>query len=87
MFDLPVPTIATLASTAVAAFACLGSAAWAYRRWRGHQQEAAGELREEMSEGDGPDRDEPLAFAGFLLSLLGLVTGLFVGLPALVVPA
>jgi hypothetical protein len=32
-------------------------------------------------------RGGSLAFAGFLMSLLGFVTVLFVGLPALVLPA
>lgn len=76
-FDPPVPTIATLVVTAVAALACSASAWWAYRRWR--STPAAG--REELV-----DR-QPLAFVGFLMSLLGLVTVLAVGLPALVLEA
>jgi hypothetical protein len=69
VFDPPVPTILTIATTFVAALACLGTAAWGYRRWRAHA-------------GDGS-----LAFVGFLLSLLGVVSILLVGLPALVLPA
>jgi hypothetical protein len=72
LFDPPVPTVLTLAATVVAALACLGTAAWAHRRWRGQPDE---------------DHGGSLAFAGFLLSLLGLVSILLVGLPALVLPA
>jgi hypothetical protein len=82
LFDPPVPTVVTLTATAVAVAACLASAAWGYRRWRASQHEAAGEA------GDlgGPDRGS-LAFTGFLLSLLGAVMVLFVGLPAIALPA
>lgn len=82
LFDPPVPTVVTLVATAVAAIACLATAAWGYRRWR------AG--RGARSDGTGlepPDLGGSLAFAGFLMSLLGLVSVLFVGLPALVLPA
>jgi hypothetical protein len=75
LFDPPVPALATLAATAVAALACCGSAWWGYRRWR---SAPAGE--------DLVDH-QPLAFVGFLMSLLALVTVLFVGLPALVLEA
>jgi hypothetical protein len=82
LFDPPVPTVVTLTATAVAVLACLASAAWGYRRWQASQHEAAGEA------GDlgGPDRGS-LAFTGFLLSLLGAVMVLFVGLPAIALPA
>jgi hypothetical protein len=79
LFDPPVPTVVTLVATAVAALACLASATWSYRRWRASQHEA-GDLGQ-------PGRGGSLAFAGFLLSLLGMVTVLFVGLPALALPA
>jgi hypothetical protein len=82
VFAPPVPTVVTLAATAVAALACLGAAGWSYRRWR--------RTRHAASDGAGlerPDRGGSLAFAGFLLSLLGVVAVLFVGLPALVLPA
>jgi hypothetical protein len=73
----------TLVATAVAALACLASARWGYRRWRASQHEAA-----DQAGGLGEhDCGGSLAFAGFLLSLLGLVTVLFVGVPALVLPA
>ena len=84
VFDPPVPAVATLVATVVAALACCGSAFWAYRRWR------SGDGRESDAPdgrgGDLVDR-EPLAFIGFLLSLLALVTVLAVGLPALVLEA
>jgi hypothetical protein len=83
----PVPTIVTLAATAVAALACLASAAWGYRRWRSRQREAADEAGVWAGEPDEHDHGGALAFTGFLLSLLGLVIVLFVGLPALVLPA
>jgi hypothetical protein len=82
LFDPPVPTVVTLVATAVAAVGCLVAAAWSYRRWR------AGRL--EPADGPGlepPDRGGTLAFAGFLMSLLGFMIVLFVGLPALVMPA
>lgn len=82
LFDPPVPTVVTLAATAVAALACLASAAWGYRRWRLD--------RDDLADGAGlepPDLGGRLAFAGSLLSLLGFVTVLLVGLPALVLPA
>jgi hypothetical protein len=82
LFDPPVPTVVTLTSTAVAVAACLASAAWGYRRWQASQHEAAGEAGD-LGE---PDRGS-LAFTGFLLSLLGAVLVLFVGLPAIALPA
>ena len=78
LFDPPVPTVVTLVATALAALACLGSARWGWRRRRAGQ---------EAADLDGPGWGGSLAFAGFLMSLLGLVTVLFVGLPALVLPA
>jgi hypothetical protein len=74
-----VPTIATLAATAVAAIASCAAALWAYRRWRGPHPEGA-------SDGMLVDR-RPLAFVGLVMSLLALVTVLLVGLPALVLGA
>ncbi|CAN5901276.1 hypothetical protein BH23ACT8_BH23ACT8_13190 [soil metagenome] len=87
LLDPPVPTVVTLAATAVAALACLVSAAWGHRRWRSRQREAADEAGDRALNLDDHDHDGSLAFAGFLLSLLGFVTVLFVGLPALVLPA
>jgi hypothetical protein len=77
VFDPPVPTIVTLAATAVAALACAVTAWWGFARWRALRRARPAVRTEELV-----DR-QPLAFGGFLLSLLGLVTVLFVGLPAL----
>jgi hypothetical protein len=88
LFDPPVPKAVTLAATAAAAAAALACATWWYRRWRTSEQEpaassAAAEGGRLQEHGGG----EALAFAGFLLSLLSVVTVLFVGLPALVLPS
>lgn len=82
LFDPPVPAVATLAATAVSAAACLATAGWSYRRLRADQRARAASSELERADGDGA-----LLFGGVLLSLLGLVTVLFVGLPALVLPA
>lgn len=82
LFDPPIPTVVTLAATAVAVGALLVSAGLAHRRWRVGQGGSV--------DGSGlepPDRGGALAFAGFVLSLLGVVVVLFVGLPALALPA
>lgn len=78
-FDPPVPDIVTLAATAVAALACLGSAAWAHRRWR----RSTGGRGPGQLGGAAPQRDldASVAFAGFLLSSLFVVVVLFVGVP------
>ena len=83
LFDPPVPKVVTLAVTAAAAVAALACAGWSWRRWRTNAAEAAdlaGGLQDR-------DRGGTLAFAGFLLSLLSVVTILLVGLPALVLPS
>lgn len=87
LFDPPVPDIVTLASTAVAALACVATATWAHRRWRsigaGTDRGAAEEGGEQPADGvRTPDADAPIAFAGFLLSSVFLVMVLFVGVPA-----
>jgi hypothetical protein len=86
LFDPPVPQAVTLAATAVGAAAALGCALWWYRRWRaGEDAPAADEAAD--SAGDPTDHGGgTMAFTGFLLSLLSVVTILFVGLPALVLP-
>jgi hypothetical protein len=87
LFDPPVPTVVTLATTAVAALACLGFAGWGYRQWRtSKHQSAAGEAGDRSGDLVN-DLGGSLGFAGFLLSLLSFVTILFVGLPALFLPA
>ena len=83
LFDPPVPKVVTLAVTVAAAAAVLACAGWSWRRWRTNAAEAAdlaGGLQDR-------DRGGTLAFAGFLLSLLSVVTILLVGLPALVLPS
>lgn len=87
LFNPPVPTVVTLAVTVVAAVACLGSAVYSYRRWQVERQELVNEAEPPTGDLNAYDRHGSLAFAGFLLSLLAAVTVLFVGLPALVLPA
>lgn len=86
LLDPPVPAVVTLAATAVAAVACLGFAGWGYWWWRASMHQP-GEAGDRSSGPEDDDRGGSLAFAGFLLSLLGFVTVLFVGLPALVLPS
>ena len=85
LFNPPVPSTATLVSTAVAAAATLGFARWSFRRWVAARD---GPAADEAAELSGPfadrDRGGTLAFAGFLLSLFSFVGVLFVGLPAFV---
>ncbi|SFE81907.1 hypothetical protein [Blastococcus tunisiensis] len=80
-FDPPVPTVVTLVATAVAALACAATAWWGLARWRAFRR-----FRGEAGSEELVDR-QPLAFGGFVLSVLGLVTVLFVGLPALFLSA
>lgn len=88
LFDPPVPTLVTLSATAVAAVVSVATAVWAYRRWRARRHQlAAVESGDRPSGLEDHDPGGSLAFAGFLLSLLSLVTVLFVGVPALVLPA
>lgn len=86
LFDPPVPTRFTLIATAVAALACLASAGWGYRRWRSLQQ-GVEEPVDGMSAPGRRDRGRAMAFVGSVLSLFGVMVVLFVGLPALVLPA
>ena len=88
MFDPPVPKAVTLAATAAAAAAALGCATWWYRRWQTSEHEPVTDEATDLA-GDPTDHDPrgTLAFTGFLLSLLSVVTILFVGLPALVLPS
>jgi hypothetical protein len=84
-FNPPVPSVVTLAATAVAAAGCLAMAAWAHRRWVAAQQGPAaddpGDLAGRYEE---HQRGGTLAFASLLLALFSFVAVLFVGLPALV---
>jgi hypothetical protein len=88
LFDPPVPKAVTLAATAAAAAAALGCATWWYRRWQVSEQERAADEAADLAGGlTDRDRGGTLAFAGFLLALLSVVTILFVGLPALALPS
>jgi hypothetical protein len=82
LFDPPMPKVVTLAATAAAAVAALACARWSYRRWR-----ASGLAADEAGDHRDRDRSGALAFAGYLLSLLSVVTILAVGLPALFLPS
>jgi hypothetical protein len=84
LFDPPVPKVVTLAAAAAAAAAALACAGWSYRRWRASEHEPAAD---ESGDHQHRDRGGTLAFAGYLLSLLSVVTILFVGLPALFLPS
>ncbi len=79
LFDPPVPTVVTLVATAAAVVACLITARLSFRRWRASQDEQADD-RASLD----PTGEAALTFVGCLLSLLGAVIVLFVGLPALV---
>ena len=82
--DPPVPTIVAVVATVVAGIACLGTAWWAYRRWRAVASRTADEDAAVRTGLPGDDvRGGTLEFAGFLLSLLSFVSVLMVGLPAL----
>jgi hypothetical protein len=81
VFDPPVPAVAAVVATGVAAVASSAAALWAYRRWRPRQQPDPAASADELV-----DR-EPLAFIGFLLSVLAVGTVLLVGFPALVLEA
>jgi hypothetical protein len=88
LFDPPVPTVVTLGATVVAALGCLWCATWAWRRWRTRARTQPWGVTDDLSADlEHGDRDGLLAFAGFLLSVLSFVSVLFVGLPALVLPA
>jgi hypothetical protein len=88
LFDPPVPKVVTLAVTAAAAVAALACAGWSWRRWRASGSEPAADEAGDLAGGLADrDRGGTLAFAGFLLSLLSVLTILLVGLPALVLPS
>jgi hypothetical protein len=88
LFDPPVPRVVTVVVTVAAAGAALACAGWSWRRWRAGGSEPAADEAGDLAGGLADrDRGGTLAFAGFLLSLLSVVTILFVGLPALVLPS
>jgi hypothetical protein len=86
-FDPPVTDIVTLAATAFAGAACFGFAAWNISRWRGQSRNETDEFGDRSDDLEAPDPGGSLALSGLLLALLSLVTVLFVGLPALLLPA
>jgi hypothetical protein len=88
LFDPPVPKVVTLVATAAAVAAALACVGWSWRRWQAGGSVPAADEAADMAGGlQDRDRGGTLAFAGFLLSLLSVVTILFVGLPALVLPS
>ena len=80
IFNPPVPTITTYVGTAIAVLASIVVAVMNYRRWRARRDDA--DVAVEAADPGGS-----LAFAGFMLALLGIAVILFVGLPALALPA
>jgi hypothetical protein len=87
VFEPPVADSLALAATAVAAGACLGTAAWAHRRWRtARQRPVADDDSGLTGQVETWDKGGTLPFAGMLLSLLSCIAVLFVGLPTLVLP-
>jgi hypothetical protein len=86
-FDPPVPDIVTLGATVLGGAACLGVVAWNLSRWRGRSRSETDEFGDRSDDLEAPDPGGSLALAGLLLALLSLATVLFVGLPALFLPA
>jgi hypothetical protein len=70
----------------VAGALCGALAVWAFRRWRASAA-TAGVGPPLAGDVDDADGRGSLAFTGFLLSSLSLVTILFVGLPAPFLPS
>ncbi len=87
LLDPPVPTVTTLAATAVATIACAVIARWEYQRWQADRRPLSAEHADVVPESDDPQIGGALAFAGFLLAVVSLLSVLFVGLPAAVLPA
>ncbi|MDQ4029050.1 MAG: hypothetical protein M3214_13540 [Actinomycetota bacterium] len=84
VFDPPVPTILTLAATAVAMLACVAFGVWGYRWWslrRGASAAAADDRPEDAS---AVQNRASAGFAGLLLSSLSFFSILLVGVPAIV---
>lgn len=80
LFDPPLPVVVTLAATVIGAAACLLSALWGYRRWRARRDDH----NASSATLTGQDTGGLLSFGGFVMSLLGFATVLFVGVPAAV---
>ena len=86
LFDPPVPTVVTLVATAVATVACAAIAWWEFQRWQAGRHPMPAHHADDVPESDDPESGGALAFAGFLLAVVSLLSVLFVGLPALVLP-
>ncbi|HEX6255676.1 MAG TPA: hypothetical protein VFZ70_07660 [Euzebyales bacterium] len=86
LFDPPVPTVVTLVATAVATVACAAVAWWEFQRWQADRHPMPADHADDVPESDDPEIGGALAFAGFLLAVVSLLSVLFVGLPALVLP-
>lgn len=87
LLDPPVPTVVTLAATAVATVACAVIAWWEYQRWQADRRPISAEHTEVVPESEDPQIRGALAFVGLLLAVVSLLSVLFVGLPAIVLPA
>lgn len=87
LFDPPVPIVVTLVATAVATVACAVIAWWEYRRWQAGRHPVAADHADAVPESDDPQIAGALPFTGFLLAIVSLVSVLFVGLPAVVLPS
>jgi hypothetical protein len=88
LLDPPAPKVVTLVATAVAAAAALACARLTWRRWRASSGEPAADDAADLAGTFGEfDRGGTLAFVSVLLSMLSVVTVLFVGLPAVVLPS
>lgn len=87
LFDPPLPRTVTLLATVLAAAGCVPLAAWALRRWRAATEETPGQGGDPAARiGDGAGRGT-VPFAGFLLAAFSFIAIVFVGLPALFLPA
>lgn len=87
LLDPPVPTVVTLAATAVATVACAVIAWWEYQRWQADRRPLPADHADDVPESEDPQIGGALAFTGFLLAVVSLLSVLFVGLPAAVLPA
>jgi hypothetical protein len=82
IFDPPVPRTLTLIATSIAAIACLVFVAWNLARWRMRR-----DVERDADDLQAPDPGGSLALLGLLLAVLSFLTVLFVGLPAIFLPA
>ena len=73
-------------ATAVATVACAAIAWWEFQRWQAGRHPMPAHHADDVAESDDPESGGALAFSGFLLAVVSLLSVLFVGLPALVLP-